>query len=79
MRFGGKMSEKSDKHKIEDVISTVLNGTALERALDLLAYFRENKISFQWTATNAWKSTYKGYSVCFVRLYGAAEYHKIQP
>ena len=71
------MPEKTEKPKIEDVMSDVLSGDTLENALNLIAYLRENRINPQWSATNVWKISHKGFSVCFLRLYGSAEYHNL--
>lgn len=73
------MSEsKNVKPNIEDVIENVLNADVLENALSLIAYFRENKMKPGWSATNVWKISYKTYTVCFIRLYGAADYHNLK-
>lgn len=74
----GKQELKSAKLEIEDVLGTVLQSDALENALNLVAYLRENKMNPAWSATNVWKVTYKTYTVCFMRVYGAAEYHGLQ-
>jgi len=72
------MSEKAVKPQIEDSIGDVLTGDVLMNALDLLAYLRENKMNPQWSATNVWKISFKSYTLCFIRLYGAAEYHGLE-
>lgn len=69
---------KSVKPEIEDTLANVLQGDALENALKLIAYLRENKINPAWSATNVWKISYRSFSVCFLRVYGAAEYHGLQ-
>jgi len=66
---------KNAKPKIEDVANSVLIGDALQNALDFIAYLRENKLNPSWSATNAWKVSSKTFTVCFIRLHGAAEYH----
>ena len=71
------MVKKPAKPIIEDVINDTLSGDTLNNALNFIAYLRENKISPQWSATNAWKISYKTYTVCFIRLHGAAEYHNL--
>lgn len=68
----------SDKPEIEDVMNNVLKGNTLKNALNLIAFLRKNKINPQWSATNVWKISYKTYSVCFIRLYGAADYHNMK-
>ena len=73
------MPEKTVKPEIEDVIGDVLTGGTLKNALNFIAYLRENKINPQWSATNVWKISYKTFSVCFIRLYGAADYHSLKP
>jgi ferredoxin len=74
-----KMSIKTEKPKIEVVISDVLTGDVLSSALSFITYLREHKINPGWSATNAWKISYRGFTVCFIRLYGAADYHGIEP
>lgn len=72
------MSEKTAIPKVEDIMSGALNGNTLKNALEFIAYLRDNKINPQWSATNVWKISYKTYSVCFIRVYGAAEYHNLE-
>lgn len=73
------MSEqKIVKPIIEDVINDVLSGEALKNALSYIAHLRENKMNPLWSATNAWKITYKTFTVCFIRLHGAADYHNLE-
>jgi len=67
------------KPQIEDVANEVLSGDALRNALDFIAYLRENKLNPNWSATNVWKVSSKTFNVCFIRLYGAAEYHGLKP
>ena len=71
------MAEKVKKPIIEDAIADVLNGDVLKNALNFIAYLRENKMNPAWSATNAWKVTYKTFTVCFLRLHGAADYHNL--
>lgn len=73
------MSEKAAKPKIEDVINSVLSGNTQQNALNFVAYLRENKMSPVWSAANAWKVTYKTFTVCFIRLHGTAYYHNLEP
>jgi len=68
---------KNDKPVIEDSICDLLGGDARKNALDFIAYLRENKLNPQWSAANAWKVNYKTFSVCFIRLHGAAYYHNL--
>jgi len=70
---------KNIKPKIEDVACEVLSGDALENALNFIAFLRENKLNPAWSAANAWKVSSKTFTVCFIRLYGAAEYHGLGP
>ena len=72
------MAGKADKPKIEDVVSSVLDGDVLSDALKFIAYLKENRINPQWAAENVWKVSYKSYSVCFIRLYGAAAHHGLK-
>jgi len=69
---------KNMRPVIEDVIGDVLEGDVLQNAVNLIAYLRENKMKPAWSATNAWKISYKTYTVCFIRLHGAAEYHNLK-
>lgn len=69
---------KNAKPEVEDVLREVLSGVVLEQAIQLVAYLREHKMNPVWSAANVWKISYKTYSVCFIRLYGAAEYHGLQ-
>ncbi|MCL2008182.1 MAG: hypothetical protein FWG77_08870 [Treponema sp.] len=73
------MPEKAAKPEIEDIIRDVLTGNTLKNALHFIAYLRENKLNPQWAATNFWKISYKTFSVCFIRLHGAANYHDLKP
>ncbi len=73
------MSGKAASPIIENILSDVLNGDVLKNALGFIAYLRENRINPQWSATNVWKISYKSFSMCFIRAYGAAEYHNLEP
>ena len=64
--------QKSTKSKIEDVINATLEGNALKNAQDFILYLRENKMTPGWASTSSWKANYKGKSVCYIRLPGAA-------
>ena len=73
------MSEsKKIKPKIEDVINEILSGDAQENALNFVAYLRKKKMNPQWSAANAWKVSSKTFGVCFIRLHGSAEYHRLE-
>jgi NAD-dependent dihydropyrimidine dehydrogenase PreA subunit len=74
-----QMREAKPKPKIEDVAKTFLGGGALQNALDFVAFLRANKLNPAWSAANAWKVSYKGFTVCFIRMHGAAEYHGLVP
>ena len=69
---------KDSKPEVEDIIGDVLSGEALKNASELIAYLRQSKINPLWSAENVWKISYKGYCVCFIRLYGAAHYHCLE-
>ena len=60
--------QKATKPKIEDVIPCYVGVEALKTALDFIAYLRENKIKPVWTLHNAWKGTYKGKVIYYIRL-----------
>lgn len=60
--------QKMSKPKIEDVIPDYLDGDMSKAALDFVAYLRANKMSPTWANANAWKASYKGKGICYVRL-----------
>ena len=72
------MPTKTTKLRIEDVTLEVLSGEVQQTALDFISYLRKNSINPAWLATNAWKITYKTFTVCFIRLHGAAENYGIE-
>jgi len=57
------------KPAIEDVIADVLNGDAKKNALDFVSYLQKNKMKPVWASANAWKVSYKGQVICYIRLY----------
>lgn len=69
---------KDTKPQIEAAVGEVLNGDALENAGNLISYLRENRMNPAWSAANVWKISYKSFTVCFLRVYGAADYHGLQ-
>ena len=71
------MPDKPTKPLIEDVINEVLTGEAQANALNFVAYLRENKMTPSWFAANAWKVTFRSFTVCFIRLHGTAHYHNL--
>jgi len=68
------MANKTAKPKVEDVINEVLTGDVCEKALDFVAFLRENKLMTPWSATNSWKIRFKGKDVGFMSTYGTAAY-----
>ena len=72
------MSEKVTKPKIEEIITDVLAGDALENALDFVAFLRANKLSPRWASLNAWAVSHKNQRICYIRLYGTAHYHNLE-
>lgn len=60
--------QKASKPKIEDVIPDWLDGDMKKNALDFVVWLRTNKMSPTWASTNSWKSSYKGKSICYVKL-----------
>ena len=72
------MSAKAVKHKIEEVIADVLDGDALENALDFAAFLRANKLSPSWASLNSWVVSYKNQRVCYIRLSGTAHYYNLE-
>jgi len=73
------VEKKNDKPRLEDIAVSVLSGEALKNALNFASYLRENKMNPMWVATNAWKVSYKTFTVCFIRLYGSADYNRLSP
>ena len=71
------VEKKKNKPKFEDIAASVLSGDALKNALNFAIYLRENKMNPIWSATNAWKVSYKTFTICFIRLHGAADYHNL--
>jgi len=61
-------TQKVEKPQIDDLIPDYLNGENKKAALDFVAYLRENKIKPVWTIANAWKATYKGKTIYYIRL-----------
>ena len=60
--------EKSIKPKLIDIIEDILAGDNLNRALEFIAYLKDNKINTQWTNTNTWKAVKKGVCVCYIKM-----------
>jgi len=65
---GAGNPQKPAKPKPEEIVNKLLEGENLARARELIAYFKENKISTQWTNTNTWKAMKKGEGVCYIRI-----------
>jgi len=57
------------KQKIEDGINDFLDGENLNRALEFIAYLKNNRASIQWTNTNTWKAVKKGVLICYINEY----------
>ncbi len=72
------MPDKTVKPKIEEVIVGILDGDALQNALDFISFLRANKMSPTLTAANAWAVSYKGQRVCYIRVAGTAYYHNLE-
>jgi len=60
--------QKTAKPNIEDVLPCYVGGEELKNALDFVAYLREIKMKPTWTLHNAWKGTYKGKAIYYIRL-----------
>ena len=73
--------QKVTKPNIEDVLPHYLSGEMLKNALDFVAYLRKNKMKPSWTIHNAWKATYKGKPLYYIRLplYDSHFYRPNQP
>jgi len=56
------------KPQIEEVIPEYLIGDNQKRALEFIAFLRENKIKPVWAIQNGWKATYKGKVLYYIRL-----------
>ena len=70
----GMQGNSNRSSNIEDVLPTILNGEKLKIALDFVAYMRENKMTLRWARfSNAWKASYKGKCICYVRLRGNSD------
>ena len=72
------MLKKPAKPQIEETIADVLDGDALENALDFVSFLRANKLSPRWASLNAWAVSYKNQRVCYIRLSGTAHYHNLE-
>ena len=56
------------KPQIEEIIPEYLTGDNQKRALEFMAYLRDNKIKPVWAIQNGWKATYKGKVIYYIRL-----------
>ena len=54
--------------KIEEIIPEYLTCDNRKRALEFIAFLRENKIKPTWAIQNGWKATYKGKVLYYIRL-----------
>jgi len=62
--------QKKTKPKIESVVNEHLCGVIKDNALDFITYLRENKFNPNYAGMlNAWKVTYKGRTLCYIRLF----------
>jgi len=66
--------QKNARPKIEDAIAESLSGDALKSAMEFIAYLAQNKMKPAWASASSWKVSYKGKSVCYIRLPGTAWY-----
>lgn len=57
-----------EKQKIEDGINNYLNSDNLNRALEFIAFLKNNKINIQWTNINTWKAVKKGVVICYIKM-----------
>lgn len=73
-----RMSEKTSKPKIEEIITDVLDDDALDNALDFVAFLRANKLSPRWASLNAWAVSYRNQRICYIRVSGTAHYHNLE-
>jgi len=63
------MSEqKKTRPKAEEAVSKLLSGETQKNALDFISFMKDNKLSLGY-ASNSWKSTYKGKSVCYLLVH----------
>jgi len=64
---------QSEQHKsrpkIEQYISTHLDGGIKENALDFVAWLRANDMSIRWTSVDTWAANYKGKAICWITIY----------
>jgi len=59
--------QKPYKPKIDEVIGDLLDGENLIRALEFIAYLKENKMNTRWANTNSWKIVNKGVTVGYIK------------
>ena len=69
------MPEKTEKPIIEDVINETVKEKHL--ALDFVGFIRAHKMTPAWASKNAWKVSYKGQVLCYIRTAGTAPYHNL--
>jgi len=57
--------------QISDVIKDALDGENLKIAMDFLAFLKTHKSNPAWASASAWKVSYKGKVVCYIKLHGS--------
>jgi len=60
--------QRENKPNIEDILPCYVDDDVLKNTLDFVVCLRENKIKPVWALHNAWKGTYKGKVIYYIRL-----------
>jgi len=60
--------QKTVKPKIEDAASEYICDDKLRGLMDFLGFLHENKLMVRWASWNSWKVSYKGKSMCFIKI-----------
>jgi len=71
------MKQKTERPKIEDVLTGTLEGDTLLNARSFVLFLVENKMKPVWASANSWKASCKGKGICYIRLHGTAHYHNL--
>ena len=69
--------QKAAKPKVEDVILNAVKQEHQKAALEFAGFIRANKMTPAWASQNAWKVSYRGNVLCYIRTAGTAHYHNL--